>query len=79
MSENSNELITEYKDQIRILKQEVSELQDAGKSKDSANKRCLQKLEYANEDLEKEQNKVKELEKKLKDTKKTNKMLVEHP
>ena len=79
MSENSNELITEYKDQIRILKQEVSELQDAGKSKDSANKRCLQKLEYVNEDLEKEQNKVKELEKKLKDTKKTNKMLVEHP
>ena len=79
MSENSNELLTEYKDQIRILKQEVSELQDAGKSKDSANKRCLQKLEYANEDLEKAQNKVKELEKKLKDTKKTNKMLVEHP
>ena len=79
MSENSNELITEYKDQIRILKQEVSELQDAGKSKDSANKRCLQKLEYANEDLEKAQNKVKELEKKLKDIKKTNKMLVEHP
>ena len=79
MSENSNELITEYKDQIRILKQEVSELQDACKSKDSANKRCLQKLEYVNEDLEKEQNKVKELEKKLKDIKKTNKMLVEHP
>ena len=79
MSENSNELLTEYKDQIRILKQEVSELQDAGKSKDSANKRWLQKLQYANEDLEKEQNKVKELEKKLKDIKKTNKMLVEHP
>ena len=79
MTDTSHELINEYKDQIRILKQEVSELQDAGKSKDSANKRCLQKLEYANEDLEKEQNKVKELEKKLKDTKKTNKMLVEHP
>jgi chromosome segregation ATPase len=79
MTDTSHELINEYKDQIRILKQEVAELQDAGKSKDSANKRCLQKLEYANEDLEKEQNKVKELEKKLKDTKKTNKMLVEHP
>ena len=79
MTDNSHELSNEYKDQIRILKQEVAELQDAGKSKDSANKRCLQKLEYANEDLEKEQNKVKELEKKLKDTKKTNKMLVEHP
>ena len=79
MTDTSHELINEYKDQIRILKQEVAELQDAGKSKDSANKRCFQKLEYANEDLEKEQNKVKELEKKLKDTKKTNKMLVEHP
>jgi len=79
MTDTSHELINEYKDQIRILKQEVAELQDAGKSKDSANKRCLQKLEYANEDLEKEQNKVKELEKKLKDIKKTNKMLVEHP
>ena len=79
MTDTSHELINAYKDQIRILKQEVAELQDAGKSKDSANKRCLQKLEYANEDLEKEQNKVKELEKKLKDIKKTNKMLVEHP
>jgi MinD-like ATPase involved in chromosome partitioning or flagellar assembly len=44
MSENSFELINEYKEQIRILRQEVAELQDAGKSKDSANKRCLQKL-----------------------------------
>ena len=79
MTDTSHELINEYKDQIRILKQEVAELQDAGKSKDSANKRCLQKLEYANEDLEKAQNKIKDLEKKLKDTKKTNKMLVEHP
>ena len=33
MSENSLELINEYKDQIRILRQEVAELQDAGKSK----------------------------------------------
>ena len=76
---DSTDIINEYKDQVRILKQEVAELQDAGKSKDSANKRCLQKLEYANEDLEKAQNKVKELEKKLKDTKKTNKMLIDHP
>ena len=52
MSENSLELINEYKDQIRILRQEVAELQDAGKSRDSANKRCLQKLERTNEDLE---------------------------
>ena len=65
MSENSLELITEYKDQIRILRQEVAELQDAGKSKDSANKRCLQKLEYTNEDLEKANKRIKELENKL--------------
>ena len=64
MSENSFELINEYKDQIRILRQEVAELQDAGKSKDAANKRCLQKLEHTNEDLEKA-NKKKELENKI--------------
>jgi len=46
MSENNSELINEYKEQIRILRQEVAELQDAGKSKDAANKRCLQKLEH---------------------------------
>ena len=68
MSENSNELINEYKDQIRILKSEVAELQDAGKSKDSANKRCLQKLEYSNEDLEKANSKIKELNQKLRQT-----------
>ena len=65
MSENSSELINEYKDQIRILRQEVAELQDAGKSKDSANKRCIQKLEHTNEDLEKANKKIKELENKL--------------
>ena len=65
MSENSSELLNEYKDQIRILRQEVAELQDAGKSKDSANKRCLQKLEHTNEDLEKANKKIKELENKL--------------
>ena len=65
MSENSFELINEYKEQIRILRQEVAELQDAGKSKDSANKRCLQKLEHTNEDLEKANKRIKELENKL--------------
>ena len=49
MSDNSFELINEYKEQVRILKQEVAELQDAGKSKDAANKRCLQKLEHSHE------------------------------
>ena len=33
------EIIQEYKEQVRILKQEVAELQDAGKAKDSANKK----------------------------------------
>ena len=64
MSDNSFELINEYKEQVRILKQEVAELQDAGKSKDAANKRCLQKLEHTNEDLEKANKKIKELEEK---------------
>ena len=64
MSENSLELINEYKDQIRILRQEVAELQDAGKSKESANKRCLQKLERTNEDLEEALKKIKLLEEK---------------
>ena len=79
MSESSLDLINEYKDQIRILKSEVAELQEAGKSKDAANKRCLQKLEFSNKDLEDSQIKVKELEKKLKEEKKTSKMMLEHP
>ncbi len=38
MSENISELINEYKEQFRILRQEVAQLQDAGKSKAAANK-----------------------------------------
>ena len=64
MSENSSELINEYKEQIRILRQEVAELQDAGKSKDAANKRCLQKLEQTNQDLDDANKKIKKLEEK---------------
>ena len=60
------DLVNEYKDQIRILKQQIAELEDAGKSKDAANKRCLQKLEFSNKDLEDTLEKVKELEEKLK-------------
>ena len=71
MSDNL-ELLNEYKEQIRILKQEIAELQDAGKSKDSANKRCLQKLEHLSQDLE-------EANKKIKDLEETNKMMLEHP
>ena len=61
------DLINDYKDQIRILKQEVAELQDAGKAKDSANKRTLQKLEYVTEDLEKTQQELKQLKEKQND------------
>jgi len=65
MSENQD-LINEYKDQVRILKQEVAELQDASKSKDAANKRCLQKLEYSQKDLDDALKKIKELEEQIK-------------
>ena len=71
MSDNL-ELLNEYKDQVRILKQEIAELQDAGKSKDSANKRCLQKLEHISIDLEDANKQIKEL-------KETNKIMLEHP
>ena len=71
MSDNL-ELLNEYKEQIRILKQEIAELQDAGKSKDSANKRCLQKLEHLSKDLE-------DANKTIKDLKETNKMMLDHP
>ena len=71
MSDNID-LVNEYKDQVRILKQEVAELQDAGKSKDSANKRCLQKLEHSQQDLEQANKKIVELEDELKKVKKWN-------
>ena len=60
MSDTSKEIILEYKDQVRLLREEVAELQDAGKTKDAANKRCLQKLENTNEDLELSDEKVSE-------------------
>ena len=56
------DIINEYKESVRILKQEVAELQDAGKSKDSANKRTLQKLEHVTQYLEEANKKIKELE-----------------
>jgi|TARA_Y100000033_G_scaffold46727_1_gene51514 peptidoglycan hydrolase CwlO-like protein len=65
MSDNL-ELINEYKEQVRILKGEVAELQDAGKSKDSANKRCLQKLEHSQQDLAEANKRIKELEEEIK-------------
>ena len=57
-----SEILNEYKDQIRILKQQIAELEDAGKSKDAANKRCLQKLEFCTKDLDDALSKIKELE-----------------
>ena len=61
MSDNLD-LINEYKDQVRILKNQISELEDASKSKDSANKRCLQKLEHSQQDLDQANKKITELE-----------------
>ena len=63
------EIIQGYKEQVRILKQEVAELQDAGKSKDSASKRTLQKLEHVTQDLDAANKKIKELEANQSNTK----------
>ena len=54
------EIINEYKEQVRILKEQGNELTDACKAKDSALKRALQKLEYTTEDLDKMIDKEKE-------------------
>jgi ribosomal protein S15P/S13E len=55
----SNDLILEYKEQIKLLKEQLEELEKSNKSKDSANKRCLQKLENATMDLEKAKETIK--------------------
>ena len=59
------EIIAEYKEQVRILKEQNNELTDACKVKDSALKRALQKLEYATNDLDKLQDKKDETDGKL--------------
>ena len=51
------EIISEYKEQVRVLKEQNNELTDACKIKDSALKRALQKLEYVTIDLDKLQEK----------------------
>ena len=51
------EIIAEYKEQVRVLKEQNNELMDAGKVKDAALKRALQKLEYTTQDLDKLQDK----------------------
>jgi ribosomal protein S15P/S13E len=63
---DKGEIINEYKDQVRILKQQINELEDAGKSKDAANKRCLQKLEFSTKDLDDALAKIKALEEQIK-------------
>ena len=54
------DIITEYKEQGRVLKEQISELEDANKSKDAALKRALQKLEYTTSDLEKANKEINE-------------------
>jgi len=79
MSDSKKDIILEYKDQIRILREEVAELQDAGKTKDAANKRCLQKLENTDEDLDKANKEIEKLKKEIKELKETNKLMTELP
>jgi hypothetical protein len=69
MTIDTTEILPEYKDQIRILKQQINELEDAGKSKDAANKRCLQKLEFCTKDLSEALAKLITLEEQTKETK----------
>ena len=59
------EIITEYKEQVRVLKEQNNELTDACKVKDAALKRALQKLEYTTQDLDKLQEKTDETDGKL--------------
>ena len=54
------DIIDEYKEQVRVLKAQISELEDANKSKDAALKRALQKLEYTTSDLEKANKEINE-------------------
>lgn len=75
MTDASKEIIIEYKDQVRLLREENAELMDAGKTKDAATKRCLQKLENLNEDLVRANTEIQELKDKLKDLKEPNKVL----
>ena len=54
------EIINEYKEQVRVLKEQNNELTDACKAKDADLKRALQKLEYTTEDLDKLQEQKKD-------------------
>ena len=54
------EIIAEYKEQVRVFNVQVNELTDACKAKDAAVKRALQKLEYTTNDLDKANEEMKE-------------------
>ena len=57
------DIINEYKEQVRTLIAQISELDDACKSKDAALKRSLQKLEYTAQDLDEAQEEIKDAKK----------------
>ena len=57
------DIINEYKEQVRVLKAQISELEDACKSKDGALKRYLQKLEFTAQDLDEAQEEIKDAKK----------------
>ena len=59
------EIIAEYKEHVRVIKEQNNVLMDAGKAKDAALKRALQKLEYTTQDLDKLQDKKDETDGKL--------------
>ena len=59
------EIISEYKEQVRVLKEQNNELTDACKVKDAALKRALQKLEYTTQDLDQLQEKTDETDGKI--------------
>ena len=52
------DIINEYKEQVRVLRAQISELEDACKSKDAALKRSLQKLEHTAQDLDEAQDEI---------------------
>ena len=57
------DIINEYKEQVRTLRAQISELEDACKSKDAALKRSLPKLEYTAQDLDEAQDEIKDAKK----------------
>ena len=61
------EIINEYKEQVRNPKEQILELEDACKLKDSSLKRTLQKLENAAADLSKANKELDGLKEKHKE------------